>query len=215
MTGHQGKGNRKRWSHADNLQLMAMKKAGKSHDEIADHFSTPTLIMSAHAITAKWSNLNRAPVASHLPKAKTDGLQGIYHRSGEIWSETENIDLRARVASEQSWRDIGLALERAPWACRQQHYELRVLAGEIAPEQITRRASQKTAREARDVKRVEAKALRGIDRDPIRELLGDPLPGRSALDRIKAGIEPEPAWMDGRALRYQPQITLPTLPWQS
>lgn len=43
-------------------------------------------------------------------------------------------------------------------------------------------------------------------------LLGDPMPGRSALDRKRAGEIESPTWMDGRAARFIPKITLPTGP---
>ncbi len=215
MTGHQGKANRKRWSFADEAQFRLLKQQGKSHDAIAAYFSTPTLVLSAHAITAKWGNMNRPPAPTHRPSGKTDGQQGIYHRSGEIWSAAENAELRRRVIAGQNFLDIGRAFQRGPWSCRQQDYELRVAAGEILPAQMTRAASQKTAREARDRAIAAAKAKTALARDPIRELLGEPAPGRSALDRIKAGLVEPPAWMDGRALRFVPKITLATLPWHT
>jgi hypothetical protein len=43
-------------------------------------------------------------------------------------------------------------------------------------------------------------------------LLGDPMPGRSALDRKRAGEVESPTWMDGRAARFIPKITLATGP---
>lgn len=72
----------------------------------------------------------------------------------------------------------------------------------------TRRTARKIAEDALEA----SKQTRTFHTSAAAEWLGDPVPGRSALDRIRAGIVEPPPYMDGRALRYQPKITLATGP---
>jgi hypothetical protein len=132
------------------------------------------------------------------------------------WSEIEDqtlLDLCAmRTFIGDAWREVAAKFEgRSPVACRQRYRLLRrKAAGEPLPErpQRQRRYNGRKCREAlsRLPETVHHVSLTA-------EIFGDPLPGRSALDR-RQQIEAESnrALFDRRYSDFRPAITLATGP---
>lgn len=109
--------------------------------------------------------------------------------------------------STQDWTDIGAKFGRTAAASKVQYfYQLRK-----KNESTSQRAPSKktTARQRLDRVLESQRPDKLPNPQSITALiLGDPLPGRSALDRIRAGLA-EPIYL-GTGYRYPMKVTLPT-----
>jgi len=143
-----------------------------------------------------------------------------------VWTPEEDARLLEKLAGRQHlgqkfW--IGFAAEfsgRSFYALRQRYLVLRMAAQGIKREapvrsRVTTGRERKTPREIVQVAIRAREAAERLQPESLTAaLLGDPLPGRSALDRKRAGIADEPPAIDHRTAYYasRPKITLATEP---
>jgi hypothetical protein len=107
----------------------------------------------------------------------TDALE----RRGERWTNEENAELIAAGDKRQEWDDIGIRLKRTRWACKVQYHFLKRGGAPVkaSVQRVTRQNATAFAKEIRDT-------LPQYD-SITAAFFGDPLPGRSALDQMRAG----------------------------
>lgn len=143
-----------------------------------------------------------------------------------VWTPEEDARLLEKLAGRQGlgqkfW--IGFAEEfpgRSFYALRQRYLVLR-MAAEGRKRIYPPKPRVTTGRERRTQRQIVHAALharKAAERlqpaSLTAALLGDPLPGRSALDRKRAGLADEPPAVDHRTAYYasRPKITLATEP---
>lgn len=116
------------------------------------------------------------------------------------WSKADRDELvRLRTIEGRSFPEIDRALGRSDSASAQKFRSLRP-EPDAAPNGIERRAIHAAKHVPEHTSLTAAQ-------------LGDPLPGRSALDRLRAGMAEPPPYL-GRAVRYPMQVSLATEPPQ-
>lgn len=197
------------WRKEQTDKLLEMKLAKIPTSKIASYFG-----ISISAVANRYARITRPEMRlkeyagkSKFSPAKPVIVTLAWQRNGEAWSEEETAKLLALIAAGKSFPAASVELQRTTWACKNQFYLLR--RGTDKPV-----STKRTSRQIADIAAAEARASLAIERCPIAEMLGEPPPGRSALDRIRAGIVEPPVYMDGRTLRYAPKITLPTKPFR-
>lgn len=108
-------------------------------------------------------------------------------RRGERWTDAENAALLAAGDKAEDWGEIGIGLDRTRWACKVQYNALKrgQVPGDAKPvtSRVLRQHDTALAKQIRDT--------RPQHQSITAEFFGDPLPGRSALDRMRAGIVDE------------------------
>ena len=197
------------WRKEQTDKLLEMKRARIPAREIASYFGISiSAVANRYArITRPESRLKEYAGKSRCSPTKPVTVTLAWQRNGEAWSEEETVKLLALIAAGSSFPSAAIDLQRTTWACKNQFYLLR--RGTEKPLHTKR-----TSRQIADIAAAEARASRSIERCPIAEMLGEPPPGRSALDRMRAGIVEPAVYMGGRTLRYAPKITLPTKPFR-
>ena len=107
-------------------------------------------------------------------------IEGL-ERRGEVWTAEENAALIAAGDKGEEWGDIGVRLKRTRWACKVQYHFLKRGGAPEQPsnQRIQRQNATALAKEIRDT----APPARSL----TAEIFGDPLPGRSALDKRGQG----------------------------
>lgn len=170
---------RKKWSRQEAAELLAMKAAKVRGCEIAAHFG-----VSERAVKMKYAHLRglalrpprpepapRQPIAS----AKPARPRLPWECNGERWNEPENADLVASGDRGEDFGATGQRLGRTRWACKVQYDSLK--------RNVARAGTKRGNREAMNRVAQQVRAAPVAVRTLTAELLGDPLPGRSALDQ--------------------------------
>jgi hypothetical protein len=201
----------KRWRKEDAALLLAMKRQKVSRRKIAKHFG-----VTIHACDMKVVRLRAAAKAAangERPKRQPAGQSRPERRTQPApvrWSQAENDELVRRADAGEPFESIGADLGRTRWACKVHYHAIkRGTAATIDAPPVGKKATQRqeaaaAARHARE----SAQQHQTL----TAELFGDPLPGRSALDRLRAGIVDEPD-VDRRPVhRPVAPITLATEP---
>lgn len=201
----------KRWSKEDAELLLAMKRQKVARRKIAAHFG-----VTVHACDMKVVKLRAAAKAAangERPKRQPAGQSRPERRTQPApvrWSQAENDELVRRADARETFEAIGAALGRTRWACKVHYHAIkRGTAAAIAAPPARKKATQR--------QEATAAARQFRETAPYHSTLtaafcGDPLPGRSALDRLRAGIVDEP--YAGRRTVHRPvaPITLATEP---
>jgi hypothetical protein len=133
------------------------------------------------------------------------------------WTLNEQEQLEALVAEELkvtghiAWELIAEQLGRSPVACKVQYnYQKRQKARPKLEAPPPAKLSHRLAKDAAAA-RAREESIRVAPLTLTARILGDPPPGRSALDRKRAGIE-DPEYFDPRSAQMRPKVTLPARP---
>lgn len=180
-TGH---GTRKRWSNEDRDLFLRMKADRKSGSQIAKHFG-----VSKHAVDHFYARLIHPEIKlkrrDEKPRPTVLAKKLPWQRSGERWTEDESSELVARIDKGEDVGEIAVLINRTRWACVVQYNALkRGKAQPAADDMRTTRTNREKMDQARQLvlqNRVEHQSLTAA-------FFGDPLPGRSALDRMRVGL---------------------------
>lgn len=168
------------------IELKQQTNPKLTGDQIADRLGR-----SRKAVTEKYSKIcyemangptRRKPRKPRDPSKS----QPAYERNDERWTEEENTDLVRRADAGESYQEIGRVLNRTGWACKAQ-YGILKRGGTARLNQID--LARQADREAREEAIRQARAA-WQPQSITAWLLGDPRPGRSALDQKRAGSEP-------------------------
>lgn len=187
---------RKRWSHEDGVELLAMKAARKTGSEIAAHFGTTALACEKKAL-----KLRQAAEAAESNPGQCVGVR---------WTPEENSELLRRGENNERFEDIGRDLKRTRWACKVRYHALKRAAA-LPPGEVAQPVKRRTAAEVAAAAKV-ARESQIFHQSLTAAFCGDPLPGRSALDRrLRGEIEPPP-WPDHRNVQRTAPVTLATEP---
>lgn len=143
-----------------------------------------------------------------------------------VWTAEEDARLLEKLAGrtglgQKFWISFAEEFpERSFYALRQRYLVLRMLAQGRKREhrQRSRATTGRIRRTQRETVQAAVRAREAAESvapaSLTAALLGDPLPGRSALDRLRAGIPDPPPHADHRTAYYasRPKITLATEP---
>ena len=147
------------WTAEKTFALLTMKEARKTNRHIGD-----ALGFTEGAVAMQYGRLRAA-------------MRG--DRKGERWTEEENAALIAAGEKGEDWGEVGPRLQRTGDACKVQFNMLKRggsrKEARASVQRVARQAATALAKEIRDA----APQHRSI----TAEFCGDPLPGRSALDK--------------------------------
>jgi hypothetical protein len=129
----------------------------------------------------------------------------------------EQEQLEALVAEESkvtghiAWELIAEQLGRSPVACKVKYnYQKRQNARPKVEAPPPAKLSHRLAKDAAAA-RAREESIRVAPLTLTARIFGDPPPGRSALDRKRAGIK-DPEYFDPRSAQMRPKVTLPARP---
>jgi hypothetical protein len=133
------------------------------------------------------------------------------------WKQNEQEQLEALVAEELkvtrhiAWELIAEQLGRSPVACKVQYnYQKRQKARPKLEAPPPAKLSHRLAKDAAAA-RAREESIRVAPPTLTARIFGDPPPGRSALDRKRAGIK-DLKYFDPRSAQARPKVTLPARP---
>jgi hypothetical protein len=175
------------WLEAEDKLLLALDGERLSWEAIAQRFVRRH---SLHSCKGRMVLLRRRT-----------GLNA--RKQQRPWSTEERAELLRRGDVGDPFEVIGRDIARTRWACKVQYHCLK-RANSAPP------VTMRTVREAATIKAAEVKReTAALPRQSLTAaVLGDPLPGRSALDRKRAGIEDDPPRVDYRFTDLRPKPTL-------
>lgn len=177
------------WSQPEDALLLRLHGEGLEWELIAMRFPRHTKA-ACQARRALLRSKNKDPQRVPQPQRR--------------WSDDDNADLVRRGDAGEPFEKIGESLSRTRWACKVQYHALKRA-------KVERPVTKQTLREASLIKAAETRIHVAAlpPRSLTAEFCGDPLPGRSALDRKRAGIiDDEPPRVDYRFTDLRPKPTL-------
>ena len=205
-----------RWTEQDCAELRAMKLAGeRSNAEIAAHFG-----VSIHAIQVKWTYLRSPEEKAAAKAARRQGTKAVRHNWGPNtqWTVPRRAKLArlydaAKRTKRFSWPEIAAAMNSSVASCQQTMYYIRKERGQattyhlavdsppppVSPRRPLPPPPPQPATAAPILSRhVGAARLAMMAEIGARialqgataGLMGDPPPGRSALDQRRGGGAP-------------------------
>lgn len=215
-----------RWTQLQCDLLFSMRKDGKSRAEIAAAIGVSigsadvkyNKLKSARAARAK---LAAVGVVVSEGDVRPSGRRHARGKPSPRWSVEHNLYLIAETERSVPFETIGQAINRTRWACKVQYHALksgraRGVAAKTPPAAAPagRPTQPPTARLMHTSALVTDAELRSrIQSQGITAgLLGDPPPGRSALDQLRAGGVEQPQRIDYRTVKLGPKVTLATEP---
>jgi hypothetical protein len=184
------------WTADDDARLEQMHADRVSWPEIANAFPGRSIALCQCA-------LSRIRARRALGKVKG--------RVSPPWSEAETATLLARRDAGERFEEIGASTGRTPIACRQRYNVSKRAKGQ--PQRLRHHAGATKVRLLAAIQPApKSSDLAPSDLAPsslTAAFCGDPLPGRSALDRKRAGLVDEDC-CDPRTAQRRPRVTLAT-----
>lgn len=182
------------WTADDDARLEQMHADRVSWPEIATAFPGRSISLCQVALTRIRARRARGQIKGRVAP----------------WSDAETSTLLARRDAGERFEEIGASTGRTAIACRQRYNVSKRAKGQ--PQRLRRHAGATKVRLLASVQPAPKPDLAPSDLAPASltaAFCGDPLPGRSALDRKRAGLVDEDC-CDPRTAQRRPKVTLAT-----